>query len=142
MLPPGTIRYAFNLTRQAYLATRLSIAETHWSRFRGLMGTPPEDFSPGEGLWIVPSRGVHTLGMRFSIDVAYLDSRTVVVHIEHQLKTWRVAPIRWNANSVLEIPASTLAATGTRVGDQIKIAPRQDNQDDPGRPIAVEGFAR
>jgi uncharacterized membrane protein (UPF0127 family) len=80
--------------------------------------------------------------MRFPIDVAYLDSRTVVVHIEHQLKSWRVAPIRWNANSVLEIPASTLASTGTSVGDQIKIAQRQDNQDDPGRPIAAEGFAR
>src|ERR1017187_5578076 len=107
MPSPGAIRYAFNLTRQAYLATRLALAETHWSRFCGLMGTCHEDFSPGEGLWIVPSRGVHTLGMRFSIDVAYLDSRTVVVHIEEQLKPWRVAPIRLHASSVLELPAST-----------------------------------
>jgi uncharacterized membrane protein (UPF0127 family) len=106
------------------------------------MGTCHEDFSPGEGLWIVPSRGVHTLGMRFSIDVAYLDSRTVVVHIEEQLKPWRVAPIRLHASSVLELPASTLASTGTRVGDQIRIAQRQDNQDDPDQPVEVEGLAR
>jgi uncharacterized membrane protein (UPF0127 family) len=142
MLSPGTIRYAFNLTRQADVATRLLLADTHWSRFRGLMGALHEDFSAGEGLWIVPSRGVHTFGMRFAIDVAYLDSGTVVVHIEHRLRPWRIAPICWSASSVLEIPAGTLASTGTRIGDQIKIAQRRDNQDDPGQPVAVEGLAR
>jgi uncharacterized protein len=142
MLSPGPIRYAFNLTRQAYLATQLSIAETHWSRFRGLMGAGTEDFPPGQGLWIVPSHGVHTLGMRFSIDVAYLDSKNVVVHIESALKPWRVAPIRLNADSVLELPESTLATTGTRVGDQIKFAQGKVDPDDQQKYNAMQGFAK
>jgi uncharacterized membrane protein (UPF0127 family) len=142
MLSPGPIGYAFNLTRQAYLATQLSVAETHWSRFRGLMGTGTEDFPPGQGLWIVPSHGVHTLGMRFSIDVAYLDSKNVVVHIESGLKPWRVAPIRLNADSVLELPESTLAATGTRVGDQIKFAQGTVDPDGQQKHSAMQGFAK
>jgi uncharacterized membrane protein (UPF0127 family) len=142
MLSLGPIGYAFNLTRQAYLATQLSIAGTHWSRFRGLMGAGTEDFPPGQGLWIIPSHGVHTLGMRFSIDVAYLDSDSVVVHIEAGLKPWRVAPIRLNADSVLELPESTLAATGTRIGDQIKIARGKVDLNDQQKNNAMQGYAK
>lgn len=142
MLGPEPIGYAFNLARQAYLATQLWVAETHWSRLRGLMGTGRENFSPGHGLWIVPSRGVHTLGMRFSIDVAYLDSHHVVVHIESGLKPWRVAPIRLNTVSVLELPDGTLAATGTRIGDQIKIAQGTLDRDHHQEHDAKQGCAQ
>ena len=64
---------AFNQTRQAYLATALAVADTHWSRLRGLLGLTSSDFRNGSGLWIVPCHGVHTLGMGFPIDVIYLD---------------------------------------------------------------------
>jgi uncharacterized protein len=114
--------YAFNRTRDAYLATELDIASTHWSRFRGLMATDPGRFLAGQGLWIVPCHGVHTLGMRFPIDVLYLDRDKVVVHIEEDLKPWRFAPVRRKASSVLELPGKTLGATGTSVGDKIEIA--------------------
>jgi uncharacterized protein len=110
---------AFNRTRQVKLASRVSRANTHWTRLRGLMGTAPEGFTPGSGLWIVPCHGVHTFAMRFPIDVAYLDSKQNVVHIEHTLKPWRIARVSRKAVSVLELPASTLASTGTEVGDAI-----------------------
>ena len=113
--------YAFNRTRQAYLATELRLANTHWSRLRGLMGTGRENFPAGRALWIVPCRGVHTLAMRFPIDVAYLDSRQVVVHVENNLLPWRVAPLRLGAASVLELPGNTLARTSTAVGDELEI---------------------
>jgi uncharacterized membrane protein (UPF0127 family) len=80
--------------------------------------------------------------MRFSIDVAYLDSKNVVVHIESGLKPWRVAPIRLNADSVLELPESTLAATGTRVGDQIKLAQGTVDPDGQQKHSAMQGFAK
>ena len=64
---------AFNQTRQAYLATALAVADTHWTRLRGLLGLSSSDFRNGSGLWIVPCHGVHTLGMGFPIDVVYLD---------------------------------------------------------------------
>lgn len=118
---PGPTGYAFNRTRKAYLATRLSVAETHWSRFCGLMGAEAASFRAGQGLWILPSRGVHTLAMRFPIDVIYLDRQKIVLHLEEDLKPWRLAPVRMQAASVLELPGSTLRSTQTTIGDQIEI---------------------
>src|SRR5437879_6742412 len=99
---------AFNRTRQVFLATTLALANTHWSRLRGLLGTSPGDFRNGCGLWIVPCRGVHTLAMRFPIDVVYLDGARTVVHVECNLLPWRFAPIRMQAASVLELPSQTV----------------------------------
>lgn len=118
----GPAGYAFNRTRQAYLATQLCVAGTHWTRFRGLMATDAANFRPGQGLWIVPCRGVHTFAMRYPIDVIYLDGSRVIVHLEKHLKPWRVAPVRLKAASVLELPENTLEATGTLLGDEIEIA--------------------
>jgi uncharacterized membrane protein (UPF0127 family) len=112
---------AFNQTRRAYLATQLACADTHWTRLRGLLGTSRSDFRNGCGLWIVPCRGVHTLGMRFPIDVVYLDRSRTVVHIEAGLRPWRFAPVRMQAASVLELPCQTIEETGTAVGDKIEI---------------------
>lgn len=112
---------AFNQTRQLYLATDLTVAQTHWSRLRGLLGVSPDDFGNGRGLWIRPCRGVHTLAMRFPIDVLYLNRAGTVVHVEHNLQPWRFSPVRMQAASVLELPSHTLAKTGTALGDRIEI---------------------
>jgi uncharacterized membrane protein (UPF0127 family) len=112
---------AFNQTRQVHLATSLALADTRWSRLRGLLGTPPSDFRNGCGLWIVPCRGVHTCAMRFPIDVVYLDGARTVIHVERDLQPWRFAPVRMRAASVLELPCQTVTETGTTVGDRIEI---------------------
>jgi len=113
--------YVLNRTRNAYLARELQVAGTHWSRLRGLMGVAAANFGPSHGLWIVPSHGIHTFGMRFAIDAAYLDHDKTVIHVEHNLKPWRIAPVRAKAASVLELPANTLKDTGTAIGDQLEI---------------------
>lgn len=112
---------AFNQTRQLYLATHLAVAQTHWSRLRGLLGASADDFGNGCGLWIQPCRGVHTLAMRFPIDVVYLDRVGRVVHLEHNLQPWRFSPIRMRAVSVLELPSHTVARTETALGDLVEI---------------------
>ncbi len=117
----GPTGYAFNRTRTTYLATELMIARTHWSRFRGLMATDASRFRPGQGLWIVPSHGVHTLAMRFPIDAVYLDQERIVIHIEQELKPWRIAAIRVHATSVLELPTGTVSDTRTELGDHVDI---------------------
>jgi uncharacterized protein len=112
---------AFNLTRNVPLATDLKIAQNHLTRLRGLIGVAPENFRNGAGLWIRPCRGVHTLAMRFPIDVVYLDQTGTVVHLEQDLHPWRFSPIRLRAASVLELPSRTVARTGTAVGHSIEI---------------------
>ena len=122
MSPRGPKGYAFNRTRTTYLATDLVIASTHWSRFRGLMATDSSRFSRGQGLWISPSRGIHTFAMRFPIDAVYLDRDRIVIHLEEDLKPWRMAAIRVHAASVLEVPAGTIRESLTALGDQVDIS--------------------
>jgi len=117
---------AFNQTRQSYLATELAVAQTHWTRLRGLLGASEGDFRNGCGLWIRPCRGVHTLAMRFPIDVVYLDREGTVVHLEQNLQPWRFAPVRLQAASVLELPIRSIAATETALGDRIEIRTEEE----------------
>lgn len=118
---------AFNQTRGAYLATALAVADTHWTRFRGLLSLASDDFRNGDGLWLVPCHGVHTLGMGFAIDVVYLDQALRVIHTEAQLQPWRIAPVRRHSLSVLELPCSTITTTQTAVGDKIVITLAKDS---------------
>jgi uncharacterized membrane protein (UPF0127 family) len=122
---------AFNQTRQAYLATALGVADTHWTRLRGLLGLSSSDFRNGSGLWIVPCHGVHTLGMGFPIDVVYLDRTMTVIHIQRDLQPWRFAPIRTEATSVLELPCRIAAETKTALGDKIEITIEKDGRVPP-----------
>src|SRR6266571_2637588 len=115
-------RYAYNCTRQSFLASRLEVASTHWQRLRGLLGTSPREFCPGCGLLIIPSHGVHTFGMRFSIDVLFLDENNCVVSLEENVKPWRLTPVCLEAATVMELPSHTIWNTGTALGDQIEIA--------------------
>jgi len=103
------------------LATEIALADGHWSRLWGLLPVAPANFSQGRGLWIVPCRGVHTLGMRYPIDVVYLDKNGVVLHAERNLAPWRFAPVKVQSASVLELPAGLLTETATTVGDTIEV---------------------
>jgi uncharacterized membrane protein (UPF0127 family) len=122
---------AFNRTRLAWLATALALADTHWTRLRGLLGVNSSDFRNGSGLWIVPCHGVHTLGMGFPIDVVYLDRESKVVHIQSDLRPWRFAPVRRQATSVLELPSHIALETGTEIGDTIEITLAKDSPQTP-----------
>ena len=117
-----------NTTRDTCLVTSLAIADTHWSRLRGLLGLASDDFGNGRGLWIVPCHGVHTLGMGFAIDVIYLDRALNVIHTESELRPWRFAPVRVDAASVLELPSCKAMGTRTAVGDKIEITFSENGQ--------------
>ena len=120
MFQPAGKSIAFNRTRQVVLAREVTRADTHWSRLRGLVGTPASRFSGGQGLWLVPCRGIHTLAMSYPIDALYLDRNNIVVHLVQKLAPWRFAPVKVSAATVLEVPARTVAETNTQVGDQIE----------------------
>jgi uncharacterized protein len=117
---------AFNRSRQAQLASALAIANTHWTRFRGLLGLTVDDFRKGCGLWIVPCHGVHTLGMGFPIDVLYLDRALTVVRVQSEFRPWRIGPVTREAASVLELPCCAAVESGTVVGDKIEITLNPD----------------
>ncbi|MEB3221668.1 MAG: DUF192 domain-containing protein [Candidatus Sericytochromatia bacterium] len=101
----------------ATVAERVRVADTWASRLVGLLGTPA--LAPGDGLLLVPCNAVHMLGMRYAIDVAYLDGQGLVVSLTHQLRPGRVGwPVR-GARAVLELSAGRLAEVGVQAGDQL-----------------------
>lgn len=108
-----------NVTRNTELGDRIRIAQTSLSRMFGLLGR--NHISPGEGLLIHPSQGVHTIGMRFPIDVVFLDLHLHVIRLCRSMQPFRVTTIRWKARSVLELPDGTIARTSTQLGDELRI---------------------
>jgi uncharacterized protein len=84
----------------------------------GLLATP--DLGPDEALRIDRCRSVHTMGMRISIDVAFLDADGVVLRVVHGLRPLRVAAAR-GARSVIETRAGTLA--DVTVGERLQVNP-------------------
>jgi uncharacterized membrane protein (UPF0127 family) len=60
--------------------------------------------------------------MKFPIDAVFLDSKDSVIAIHQELVSNRLTPVYPKGASVLELPAGTVAATGTKVGDKIKVA--------------------
>lgn len=109
-----------NQTNGALLAERAEKAGTSEKRRTGLL--KHTSLPAGEGLWIVPCEGVHTIGMKFPIDVVFLDKQRRVVKLRPEMGRWRMS-VSLRAHSVLELPAGTIRATGTRRGHQLAFEP-------------------
>ena len=114
---PGVQFKARNANNGRLLADRVGIAATHVGRAIGLLTR--RGLNAGEALWIVPSRGVHTCFMRFAIDVVAIDDEGRVIDMVSAMRPWRMRLPRAGGASVLELPAGTLDASATRLGDQV-----------------------
>jgi uncharacterized protein len=114
--------YIYNKTRETFVATEATIADSYFRRLVGLLGKTKRWAQLGRGLWIVPSRGVHTIGMMFPIDLIFLSKEKEVVDVEEHLRPFRISTVSLRATSVLELPAHTVFRTGTQVGDRMEIA--------------------
>jgi protein-S-isoprenylcysteine O-methyltransferase Ste14/uncharacterized membrane protein (UPF0127 family) len=103
----------------ALVVERLRLAHTHWTRLKGLLGT--KGLGPGDGLWLKPCRQVHMLGMRYAVDVVFLDAQNRIVRMIAGLAPNRISPSIAEAASVLELPLGTIASAGLHPGTQIEI---------------------
>lgn len=106
-----------NRTRDAVLADAAGVADTSALRRKGLL--KHESLPAGEGLWIVPCESVHTIGMKFAIDILYLDRKRKVLKVRRSMVPWRMSACL-RAHSVLELPAGTADRTGTSRGDELE----------------------
>jgi uncharacterized membrane protein (UPF0127 family) len=114
--------YIYNKTRETFVATEATVADTYLRRLVGLLGKTKRWAQLGRGLWIVPSRGIHTIGMLFPIDLIFLSKEKEVIHVEEHVRPFRISAVSLRSMSVLELPAHTIFRTGTQVGDRLEIA--------------------
>jgi uncharacterized membrane protein (UPF0127 family) len=109
----------YNQTRESFLSLGVAIADTTIGRLKGLIGKL--SLGLDEGLWIVPSRGIHTVGVLFPLDLVYLDESYKVIHAVESFPTFRISPLIPQAASVLELPTHTIYSSQTQPGDQLVI---------------------
>ena len=106
---------AVNRTRGTIVGDCIRVADSPLTGIVGLLGE--RDLPRGDGLLIVPCQGVHTLGMRFAIDIVVLDGEWNVIGIRRELRPFRLTRMFWKAAAVLELPSGTVESSGTSVGD-------------------------
>jgi hypothetical protein len=106
-----------NQSKGTLVADRADIADTSAKRRTGLL--KHSGLESGEGLWIAPCEAVHTIGMKFPIDVLFLDRKKKVLKVRKSMPRWRMA-VSLFAHSVLELPSGQAAQTGTVAGDQLE----------------------
>ncbi len=113
-----------NISRGRRLGTQIRMADGWWSRFRGLLGRP--DMVQGEGLLLIPCKAVHMYGMRYAIDVAFVDRHGTVLATYHSLGPGASSEWHGSARAAVELPAGTLRRTGTLVGDILTWNPARE----------------
>lgn len=112
-----------NHTRGTLIANKAEVARSFMARGRGLMGRSslPEGFA----LVIYPESSIHMFFMRIAIDVLFVDKEHRVLALSRNLPPWHpfagVAP--WKGRYVIELPAGVIDASGTQVGDVLRVEP-------------------
>jgi uncharacterized membrane protein (UPF0127 family) len=119
-------------TRSA-VALEVDVAATRATRRRGLLGR--ESLGATEGLLLTPCKAVHTVGMRFPIDLIFIDRDGRAVRIVPALAPWRIA-MSTRAKAVIELAAGTAAAADIQIGDMLYLAPAPPTSPKP--PARIE----
>ena len=108
-------------TREA-VAVSVEIASTRTSQRRpGRLG--PDRLEDATAMLLAPCAAIHTAGMRFAIDVVFVDRRGCAVKIVRDLGPWRIS-LSAGARAVIEMPAGSLCRGQVLPGDRLYLAPR------------------
>lgn len=92
-------------------------ADTVLTRARGLLGRPPLEMN--QGLVITPCSSIHTIGMRYALDIVFVDAVGSVIKLYSHLGKWRTA-IAMGAAWTLELKAGEISRLNIAVGDKLQ----------------------
>ena len=102
------------------IGSQIGLADTFLTRLCGLLGK--DGLEPGAGILIRPSSGVHTIGMRFPIDVVGLDRSLRVLQVWRRMPAWRITNVNFKIHSMLELAPGQIDFCRIEPGDQLAIA--------------------
>jgi uncharacterized membrane protein (UPF0127 family) len=118
-----------NITNGTVVASAVRNPTTTWRRMVGLIGA--RELAPSDGMWLEPCSTIHTMGMRFPIDVVLLNSEGRVVAIAPNVPPLRPFVSHRSTAIVVELPAGS-AAQSVRLGDELVLV----NEDETAGHIA------
>ena len=113
------MEYSLNVVGETIL-DKVKLADSYNSRLRGLLGKSSLD--RGEGLIIRPCNSIHTYGMKFAIDVIYVDKKNIVLKVVDSLKPDRLGPLIMKSAYVVEASAGVFKGR-IKEGDRVEIVP-------------------
>lgn len=108
---------ALNQTKNNVIAHSVELADTPWTRMKGLLGRT--GLASDQALLITHCNSIHMFFMKFPIDVVFIDRKGLVVGLVRNIPPFHVSPIFWKSASAIELPSGTLQETRTEPGDQI-----------------------
>jgi uncharacterized protein len=113
-----------NKSRNLELADDVRVAQSFWSRTKGLIGQ--SSLPRGSSLWIQGTRfiacnSIHTWFMSFPIDAIFVDRKLRVKAVYRNLAPWRVTWPTAGAHSVFEMAAGALTESNVEIGDQLHV---------------------
>jgi len=106
-----------NQTKNTIIAETTEVADSVLSRLKGLLGR--KDLPKGQGLVITDCRSIHMLFMRFAIDVVFVNKDNAVIGLVKNIKPFCFSPYFLRTAFCIELPAGTIDATSTALGDHI-----------------------
>jgi len=109
-----------------FIAHEVRIAYSLGARLRAL--SRERSLPTRAGLLLTPARGVHTLGMRFAVDVVFLTAQMRVIGLVPCVQPWRVLLAPRGTGRVLELAAGQIAATGLKPGAFIVVESNQSER--------------
>jgi uncharacterized membrane protein (UPF0127 family) len=106
-----------NITRNTIISSKPKYAKSFVSRLKGLLGQ--KDFGEYDGLVIRRCKAIHTIGMKFFIDVIFYDRNFKVSEIYEKLKSNKIVFAK-SSYGVIELPAGIINKTSTQKNDIIE----------------------
>ncbi|MDZ4241213.1 MAG: DUF192 domain-containing protein, partial [Candidatus Omnitrophota bacterium] len=106
-----------NQTRNTTVAENAVMADTAFSRLKGLLGR--SEIGSREALVITQCRSIHMFFMKFAIDVIFADRHDRAVGLVSRIKPFCMSPYFFRASYAVELPEGAIASSRTQKGDQL-----------------------
>ena len=106
-----------NQTRDITLVKHCVVADTFFTRLKGLLGSKP--LKSGEGLLLKNEKSIHTFFMTFPIDVIYINQALEIIKFDQNVVPFKIKGYVSKAVYILEMAAGEVQATNTKPGDQL-----------------------
>ncbi len=97
----------------------LEVAESIWSRGKGLLGRRDIDFN--QGVWLKPGNNIHTFFMRFKIDCIFLNKKMEIHKIVSEVSPFRLIGPFWKSHSVIEVQSGFAQKKKLQAGDHLYV---------------------
>ena len=109
-----------NITRSTELASSAKEVRGFFGRLAGLINK--KKLAKDEGLIIYRCSAVHTMWMKYPIDIVFVDSQLRIRKLIRHLKPWSFSPLVMSACIAIELPVETINRSLTEMGDQLSFS--------------------